>query len=109
MALQRYEQLLEDVINRVPAGVCLYKWDKKRLEPIVISDYYSNLMGTDGKQEMLEAQGIDYSFVHPDDLPGLQQFMMENLNESGRILPIPTVSGMRKKGSTHHFWLVQTR
>lgn len=103
MALQRYEQLLEDVINRVPAGVCLYKWDKKRLEPIVISDYYSNLMGTDGKQEMLEAQGIDYSFVHPDDLPGLQQFMMENLNESGKNLTYTYRIWNEKKGEYTSF------
>ncbi|MDD3219170.1 MAG: histidine kinase dimerization/phospho-acceptor domain-containing protein [Lachnospiraceae bacterium] len=77
---------LDDVVNHVPAGVCLYRWDGKRMEPIVISDYYSNLMGMDGKKLMEEASGIDYEFVHPDDLAGLQKFLLENLNEPKKNL-----------------------
>lgn len=83
---QKIQQQLIDIINHVPAGVCLYRWDGTRLEPIVISDYYAEVMGTNGKEMMEKATGLDYEFVHPDDLPGLQQYMLNNLKSSGKNL-----------------------
>ena len=80
------EQQLIDIINNVPAGVCLYKWDGVKLHPIVASVAFSNLLGHDGKKAMEEVEGTDYHYVHPDDLPGLKMYLSTQLKNTDKEL-----------------------
>lgn len=76
------EHQLRDVIHNVPGGVCLYRWDGKKLHPVIVSEQFSKLLGeTTG----LGSKELNLHHVHPDDLPGLQKAVMKALNGSHKM------------------------
>ncbi|WP_300024569.1 PAS domain-containing protein [Oscillibacter sp.] len=79
------EQQLRDVIHNVPGGVCLYRWDGRKLHPLIVSEQFSALLGEDARRRMAETTGTQYIHVHPDDLPGLQRAIAKTFEESGKI------------------------
>ena|GEM_PF-936794 len=66
------EQQLRDIIHNVPGGICLYRWDGKKLIPLILSDQFSAMLGEDATHRMEIVDGITYTNVYQDDLPGLQ-------------------------------------
>jgi PAS domain S-box-containing protein len=66
------EQQLRDVMRNVPGGICLYRWDGRKLHPIILSDQFSAMLGEDAMHRMGIVDGIAYPKVYPDDLQGLQ-------------------------------------
>lgn len=79
------EQQLHDILNLVPGGVCLYRWDGKKLHPIVVSKQFSELLGEDAEQRLNITVGLQYALVHPDDLPALQKAILNAFKTTGKI------------------------
>ncbi|MCH3962317.1 MAG: PAS domain-containing protein [Solobacterium sp.] len=72
-AQKEQAQQLKDVLKNVPGGVCLYHWDGKKLNPLVISEHFSSLLGADAKERIGNTDDLDFVNVHPDDLEGLKK------------------------------------
>ena len=77
---------LRNVINNVPGGVCLYKWDGAKLHPIVVSEAFYDILGQDVKQMMEKVDGTNYHYVHPDDLLELKTYMADELRATSKKL-----------------------
>ncbi len=75
---------LQTILENAPSGVCLYRWDGKKLNPLRVNSGFSALYGIDGYTMMAETDGTNYEMVHPDDLPGLQAYMHEVLQSPAR-------------------------
>ncbi|MCI2056378.1 MAG: PAS domain-containing protein [Oscillibacter sp.] len=79
------EQQLHDILNLVPGGVCLYRWDGKKLNPLVVSKQFSELLGEDAEKRLSAANGLEYSNVHLDDLSTLQKAILDAFDTTGKI------------------------
>ena len=66
-------QQLSDVIQTVPCGICLYRWDGKELCPIIANNQFSEMLGVDTEEYLNSKNGLDYSKTHPDDLERCQR------------------------------------
>ncbi len=72
---------LRDVITHIPGGICLYRWNGAKLEPLIVSEQFSQLLGEDAKALLKRTAGTDYTHTHPDDLPGLKEAIAKGLKE----------------------------
>lgn len=79
------EQQLRDIIHTVPGGVCLYRWDGKRLKSVIISEQFSEILGEDATSRMAEVENLEFAKVHPDDLLELQKAVVHAFAQVGRI------------------------
>ncbi|MDD3254209.1 MAG: PAS domain-containing protein [Lachnospiraceae bacterium] len=70
---------LREIIRNVPGGVCLYHWNGTRLEPIVVSEHFSTLLGSDAYSTLAQTADTNFRHVHPDDLPILQKAIEDGL------------------------------
>ncbi|MDD3336106.1 MAG: PAS domain-containing protein [Eubacteriales bacterium] len=75
---------LQDVIRNVPGGVCLYRWNGVRLEPLVVSDQFSALLGEDARSSLDNTPDTTFRHAHPDDLPRLQREVVDGFR-TGKI------------------------
>ncbi|MDD3409408.1 MAG: PAS domain-containing protein, partial [Eubacteriales bacterium] len=73
-------QQLSDLVHNAPGGVCMYRWDGKTLEPVVVSARVARLFGLDSGDEAGKERTVDKRRVHPDDLPELLKNVARNLN-----------------------------
>lgn len=67
------ENQLRDVVSNVPGGVCMYRWDGHKIQPVVVSEQFSTLLGADASVRLNETDGLFYKNVHPDDRKDLEQ------------------------------------
>ena len=84
LELNEANNQLQAILENAPSGVCLYRWDGKKLNPLRVNSGFSALHGVDGYTMMAETDGTNYKMVHPDDLPGLQAYMHEVLQGPAR-------------------------
>lgn len=73
------ERQMRALVDNAPGGLCLYQWKDERLVPLFLSDYFSQLIGADGRKRMSEDADLNFRQVHPDDLPGLKRDIMQGL------------------------------
>lgn len=74
---------LRDMFANVPGGICLYRWDGQKLNPLSVSRHFSDFYGIDGEKMMQEVDNLNYEVVHPEDLPGLQRYIREHAGIPG--------------------------
>lgn len=55
------------------------------MNPVVISKQFSQILGEDAQGRLEETIGLEYVNVHPDDLPALQQKILEAFEKTGKI------------------------
>ena len=84
-AQMQQEEQLKSVIHNVPGGVCLYRWDGNKLNPIIVSEQYSALLGEDAMALMTRTKGMAFEHTHPDDMAGLHQAILKAFGETGKI------------------------
>ncbi|MDD3429011.1 MAG: PAS domain-containing protein [Oscillospiraceae bacterium] len=56
-----------DVINNVPTGVCLYKWDGVENTPLIVSDAFTKLLGISADDYLQDYAKGEFSHIHPED------------------------------------------
>ncbi len=76
---------LSVVIHNSPGAVCFFKWENNKLNPIVVSEKYSEMIGTDALKAIRETKEFMFTHVHPDDLSGVQRAVKEGIFETNLI------------------------
>ena len=82
---KKAQQQLHDVIHNVPGGICLYRWNGKKLLPIIVSEQFSTLLGEDAQPVLERVAGMGYEHAHPEDLPALQKAMVKAFTTTGKM------------------------
>lgn len=78
--LKEKEERLYDVIHHIPGGICLYRWDGKKVEPLIVSKECSLLHGV---EDMMNIDaGVPFQYVHPDDVDELRALMRSKVHQS---------------------------
>ncbi|MDD3164343.1 MAG: PAS domain-containing protein, partial [Oscillospiraceae bacterium] len=93
---------LDAVVHNVPGGVCLYRWDGFQLHPIVVSEQLSSMLGGDATRAIEQTHGLMYKHVHPDDLPGLQQAILDAFHHTKKL--DYTYRSLNSK-TNHYIWI----
>lgn len=75
------QKQLADVVHNAPGGVCMYRRKNGGLDPIVISKQVSQLFGVTSSITAQQLRSMDYSMVHPEDLPALVQAVNANMSK----------------------------
>ena len=83
--LERSHRRIDDLVHNVPCGICLYRWTGGALEPVLANSQFSELLGEDAIAYMGSVRQMDYTHVHPDDLPVLQAAVRRALTETHQI------------------------
>lgn len=76
---------LDKVIHNVPGAICLYQWNGIKLEPLIVSKKYSEMLGADALHSLQDTEGIMFPHVHPDDLESLQRAVMDALTSTHKL------------------------
>lgn len=62
-----------------------FRWTGVNLIPIVVSEHYSEMLGTDAMKVLQNANGLNFIHVHPDDLQEFKETVLEGLNNTHQI------------------------
>lgn len=76
---------IKHMLSNIPGAVCLYQWSGKKLIPLIVSDKYSEMIGTDAMKALEETEGIQFKHVHPEDLQSLQKACLEAINQTHKL------------------------
>ena len=76
------QRQLSDVVQTVPCGICLYRYDGKRLIPLLANAQLSEMLGVDAVTHLAKTGGLNYTMVHPDDIDELMRASKEALRET---------------------------
>ena len=84
-AQKQDQERLSDLIDTVPCGICLYRWDGAELTPLIVNHQFSEMLGEDAMGYLQGVKELDYTHVHPDDLAGLRQASLDGLQGNGEL------------------------
>lgn len=76
---------LSDLIQNIPGAVCLYHFNGTYLEPVVISERYSEMLGTDAYETLDKMRDLEFKHVHPDDLQQVKEKVYTALTKTHKL------------------------
>ncbi len=75
----------DDLIHNVPGAVCLYRFNGKHLEPVIVSDRYSEMLGADAEKELNSMTDLNFRHVHSDDLEMVKKAVLDALVKTHKL------------------------
>lgn len=81
-ALEKSRRRLDDLLQNVPCGLCLYKWDGVDLTPVIANANFLEMLGEDAVGYLGGVDQMQFTHVHADDLDALRQAVRISLAQT---------------------------
>ena len=81
-ALEKSRRRLDDLLQNVPCGLCLYKWDGVDLTPVIANANFLEMLGKDAVGYLGGVDQMQFTHVHADDLDALRQAVRISLAQT---------------------------